>query len=98
MQQRPVGTVHLLKVRQHIAMGQHCPFRHAGCAAGILKKSEILRDDFRLNVLHAVAVLQRAAKRDGVRQMVFWHQPFDVLHHKVNQRPFRRGKLIAHAG
>ena len=41
MQQRPVGGIDLLKVRQHVAVGQHCAFRHAGGTAGILQEREI---------------------------------------------------------
>ena len=41
MQQRPVGCIDLLKVRQHVAVGQHCAFRHAGGTAGILQEREI---------------------------------------------------------
>ena len=42
-------------------------------------------------------MLQRAAKRDGVRQVVLRHQALNVLDHKVHQRTFGGGKLVAHA-
>ena len=97
MQQRAVGGIDLLEVGQHVAMGQHRPFSHPGSASGVLQKHQIFRYDLRLHVLHAIAVLQRAAKRDGIRQMVLRHQALDVLDHKVHQRAFGGGELIAHA-
>ncbi len=42
MQQRPVGRIHLLKVRQHIAVSQHGAFGHAGSATGVLQERKIL--------------------------------------------------------
>ena len=42
-------------------------------------------------------MLQRAAKRDGIRQVVLRHQSLDVLDHEVHQRAFGGGELIAHA-
>ena len=97
MQQRAVGGIDLLEVSQHIAVGEHRTFGHAGGAPGVLQKRQIFRNDLRLDVLHAIAVLQRAAKRDGVRQMVLRHQALNVLDHKVHQRTFGGGKLVAHA-
>ena len=41
VQQWPVGGVHLFKVRQHITMGQHRPFSHAGGTAGVLQERQI---------------------------------------------------------
>ncbi len=96
MQQRPVGGVHLLEVRQHVAVGQHRPFRNPGGAAGVLQEGQILGYHFRFHVLHPVAVVQRPAEGDGVWQVIFWHQTFNVLNDEVNQRPFRGGELIAH--
>ncbi len=97
VQQRPVGCVDLLKVRQHVAVGQHRPFCHAGGTTGILQKRQIFGDHFRLDVLHPIARMQRAAEGDGVRQVVFWHQAFDVFDDKVNQRAFGGRELIPHA-
>ena len=88
MQQRPVGGVHLFKVCQHIAVGEHGPFGDAGGPARILQKRKIFRDHFGFHILHTVARMQRAAEGDGVRQVVFWHQTFDVFDDKVNQRAF----------
>ncbi len=98
MQQRAVGGVHLLEVRQHVAVGEHRPFRNSGGAAGVLQEGQILGHHFRFHVLHPVAVVQRPAEGDGVRQVIFWHQTFNVLDDEVNQRPFRSGELIAHSG
>ncbi|CCK02935.1 hypothetical protein BN129_1519 [Cronobacter sakazakii 701] len=97
MQQRAVRAEHLFEVSKHVAMGQHRAFRHARSTAGILQESEIVWRHFRLDVLHAVAVMQRAAKRNSVRQVILRHQAFHVLHHKVHQRAFGGGELIAHA-
>ena len=36
MQQRAVGGIDLLKVGQHVAVGQHRPFSHPGGAPGVL--------------------------------------------------------------
>ena len=41
--------------------------------------------------------MQRAAERDGIRQVVFRHQPLNVFHDKVDQRTFRGRELVAHA-
>jgi hypothetical protein len=73
------------------------PFRHAGRTAGVLQKGQIVSHDLRFNVLEPIAIVQRTTKRDGIRQVIFWHQTLDVLHHKVDHRPFGGGKLIAHA-
>ena len=97
MQQRPVGGINLLKVRQHITVGQHRPFRHAGGTARVLQKCQILRHDLRLHVLHPVARMQGAAEGDGIRQVVFRHQPLNVFNDKVDQRTFRGRELVAHA-
>ncbi len=88
MQQRAVGGVHLLEVRQHVAVGEHRPFRNPGGAAGVLQEGQILGHHFRFHVLHPVAVVQRPAEGDGVWQVIFWHQTFNVLNDEVNQRPF----------
>ena len=78
-------------------MGQHRPFGHAGGAARVLQEGQVFGDDFRLDVLHAIARMQRAAEGDSIRQVVFWYQTFDVFNDKVDQRPFGGGELIAHA-
>ena len=96
MQQRAIGGVNLLQVSQHVAVCKHRAFRHAGCPASILQERQIFRHDFGLHILHAITVLQRTAKRDGIRQVIFRHQTLDILDDEVNQRPFGGGQLIAH--
>lgn len=53
--------------------------------------------DLRLYVLHPVARMQGAAEGDGIRQVVFRHQPLNVFNDKVDQRTFRGRELVTHA-
>ncbi|MOA00373.1 hypothetical protein D3C78_1197320 [compost metagenome] len=78
-------------------MRQHRAFCHAGGATGILQERQVRVDDIGFDILQPPAALQRTAERNSRRQMVFRHQPLNVFHHKVNQRTFGSGELVAHA-
>ncbi|MNP34054.1 hypothetical protein D3C76_1273250 [compost metagenome] len=77
-------------------MRQHSAFGHAGSPTGILQERQIGVDNIGFNILLATPALERTAKRNGSRQMVFRHQPLDVFDDEVNQRAFGGGELIAH--
>ena len=79
-------------------MGEHCPFRHAGSATGVLQESQIGTDNVGFNVLHAITGMQRAAERDRIGEVILRHQTLDVLHHEIHQGAFRCRELIAHPG
>ncbi len=57
-----VGRAGLLKIRLHVAMGQHRPFGHASGATGILQEGEIVIGDRRALIIERFADFQYVAK------------------------------------
>ncbi len=79
-------------------MGQHRALGHAGGAAGVLKKGDVVRLDSWVRERAPRAQGQRAIEAHGVRQMKGGNGAPHVAHRRIDQRALDAAQLIASAG
>ncbi len=98
LERRGDPCVDLAQVGDHVAMGQHRALGHAGGAAGVLKKGDVVRLDGRVGERAPRAQGQRAIEPHGVGQTKGGNGAPDVAHRRIDQRALDAAQLIASAG